>query len=113
MRILIISTIMLIPWLAGPTSAASISGINPGSNGVCAPSEREWTPCGSDFASTPSSNSQDRQMRHLQHTSDQSGIGADRREGIHGGRADGNRGGGNGSGHGGGHQSDHGGGGRR
>ena len=98
MRILIISTIMLIPWLAGPASAASISGINPGSNGVCAPSEREWTPCGSDFASTP-------HTRHLQHTSDHSGIGADRREGI--------RGGSHGSSHGGGHQSDHGGGGRR
>ncbi len=106
MRILIISTIMLIPWQAGPASAASISGINPGSNGVCAPSEREWTPCGSDFASTP-------HTRHSQHTSDPSGIGADRGEGIHGGRADGNRGGGNGSGHGGGHQSNHGGGGRR
>jgi hypothetical protein len=55
MRKLIISTIVLVPMLAGAALAATdadpaIRDLSPGgSNGVCEPDDIDWNPCGTGF----------------------------------------------------------------
>src|SRR5258708_1845378 len=109
MRILIISTLVLFPWLIAAPSAATIYGTTGpgGPNGICVPSETNRVPCGTGWT-----ESQTLQFRN-EHPSKPNGIGrgrGDRQEGVRG--SAGNRGGHGGS-HGSGHGGAHGGSGRR
>jgi hypothetical protein len=58
MRKLLISTMLIVPWLAGTslaaTDGAATKSLTAGGNGgICRPSDTDWDPCGTGWSQSP------------------------------------------------------------